>query len=91
MRIENEFIDAMNTLYKGVSKDSPQYKTSRLMFYTGAFVMLSSKGMGSTENELSKSVYELREALKFTSKMTTTGLSCEDILADYVEGKGERG
>ena len=87
MKIESEFKNAMAMVYPTLEKDSIQYKTSRVLFYMGAHVMVTSKRIGSTQNEVAKASLELYEALKLSVHFAKKGLHPEDTLADYVEGK----
>lgn len=85
IQIEKDFLKAMEQVYSKVAKESPQFKSFRVIFYMGAFNMVLSKEMGGTEEQLRKSVYEVKDALKFSSRMAQEGFHPEDALADYVK------
>jgi len=78
MQIEKDFLEAMEKVHPGVEKDSLQFKSSRLMFYMGAFTLTTSKSEITLINEV-------REALKFVSELAEQGLQPEESLADYLE------
>lgn len=85
IQTETDFLSAMKKVFPEVEKDSPQFKSSRLLFYMGAFNMITSKEMGKTKEELLGSVNELRDALKLAVHFGKKGIPPEDTLADYAE------
>lgn len=89
MKIEQEFLNAMKHVYPTVEKDSPQFKSSRLLFYMGAYTMVTAKSFGQELGKLKEVVDELRESMRFANSFAKKGLQPEDTLADYVEGKDQ--
>ncbi len=87
MTIEKEFKNFMQQVYSKVPVNSSQYKTSRVVFYSGAFMLTHSQDAEQNVDELMKTVSELRDVLKLASEFAKKGIQPEDTLADYVEGK----
>lgn len=85
MVIEKEFIEFMAAAYPMAAKESRQYKTSRLVFYSGAFTLVTTKKAGETVKDLDAVVTDLKTAIALATELTKKGISPEETLADYAE------
>lgn len=86
MLIEQEFRKFMKQVYPGVLEDSPQFKTSRAVFYSGALITVTS-----TEEKLRQTTQDLQDALGLARTMALKGIAPEETLADYAEHRGDEG
>lgn len=85
--IENEFCEFMQQVYPKVHTDSPQFKTSRLLFYAGAYILIThKKGQAQKRKENCNDMFAgIKSAMEFASDAAKKGIPAEIALTDLME------